>query len=29
MAKFRKTEVTDAELDARAVYVTRKDKTKP
>ena len=29
MAKFRKTEVTDAELDALAAYVTRKDKAKP
>ena len=29
MAKFRKTEVTDDELDALAAYVTRKDKTKP
>jgi mono/diheme cytochrome c family protein len=29
MAKFRKTEVTDAELDALAAYVTRKDKSKP
>jgi len=29
MAKFRKTEVTDAELDALAAYITRTDKSKP
>jgi mono/diheme cytochrome c family protein len=29
MAKFRKTEITDAELDDLAAYVTRKDKSKP
>lgn len=29
MAKFRKTEITDAELDALASFVTRKDKSKP
>jgi (+)-pinoresinol hydroxylase len=29
MAKFRKTEITDAELDTLAAYVTRKDKSKP